>query len=176
MNNLQKILILYSVLAVLLTSSCNYFSELLGPTPTPTFTSTPTATPSLTPTLPAPASGIWKGTTQDNHPISFEVSASGDKVVKFLIENIEFFTTECGGETSGTFSQTTEGLLSIINDQFSFSNENYSFKGQFTSTTTAAGTYEFEKVTIKVASFPTYSLKDCTFDFVLSGTWTAEAP
>lgn len=178
MNKLQKILILYSALAVLLTSSCNYFSELLGPTPTPTFTSTPTptATPSLTPTLPAPVSGLWKGTTQDNHPISFEVLASGDKVVKFSIENIEFFTTKCGGEASGTFSQTTEGAFNIANDQFRYSNENYSFKGEFTSATTATGTYEVEKLTIQVASFPTYSLKNCTFDFVFSNTWTAEAP
>lgn len=114
--------------------------------------------------------------TQDNHPISFEVSASGDKVVKFSIESIEFFTTECGGETSGHISQTTEGKFSIINNQFSYSHENYSFKGRFTSATTAAGTYEFDKVTIKVASFPTYSLKDCTFDFVFSNTWIAEAP
>lgn len=157
MNSRQRILILYSLLGILLISSCN-FSQLLGPTPTPTPTATPslTPTPSSTPTPPAPASGLWKGTTNNNHPISFEVSASGDKVEKFSMENIEFFTKDCGGETSGTFSQTTEGLLSIINDQFSFSNENYSFKGQFTSTTTATGVYEFEKVTIKVASFPTY--------------------
>jgi len=97
-------------------------------------------------------------------------------VTQFSITDIEFFTTDCGGETSGTFSQTTEGLLNIINDQFSFSSENYSFKGQFTSSTSALGTYEFTKVTIKVALPPTYLLKDCSFDFALSGTWTAEAP
>jgi hypothetical protein len=149
---------------------------VLVSTPAPTATALPpTATPTATPP-PAPASGLWKGTTNDNHPISFEVSVSGDKVVKFLIENIEFFTTDCGGESSGTFSQTTEGLLNIINDQFSFSSENYSFKGQFTSSTTAMGTYEFAKLTIKVALPPTYSLKDCSFDFALSGTWTAETP
>lgn len=174
----MKTIYAIALFGILLTTSCNYFSELLGPTPTPTFTSTPTstATPSSTPTPPAPASGLWKGTTNDNHPISFEVSASGDTIVKFLIENIEFFTTKCGGETSGTFSQTTEGKFNIVNNQFHYSHENYSFKGQFTSATTAVGTYEFYKVTIKVTSFPTYSLKDCTFDFVFSTTWAANAP
>lgn len=171
MNNRQRTVMLCILTGNLLIAGCG-LGQLFGPTPTPIPTSTPTATP----TPPAPASGLWKGTTNDNHPVSFEVSAKGDKVVKFLIENIEFFTEDCGGETSGTFSQTTEGLFSVVNDQFSFSNENYSFKGQFTSTTTAAGTYEFAKATIKIASPPYYLLEDCTFDFVLSGTWTAEAP
>lgn len=171
MNNQQRTVIVCILTGSLLIAGCR-LGQLFGPTPTPT----PTATPTATPTPPAPAFGLWKGTTNDNHPVSFEVSASGDKVVKFLIENIEFFTKDCGGETSGTFSQTTEGSLSVINDQFSFSSENYSFKGQFTSTTTATGIYEFAKVTIKIALPPFYSLEDCTFDFVLSGTWTAEAP
>ncbi|MCC7188365.1 MAG: hypothetical protein IT312_06440 [Anaerolineales bacterium] len=177
MNNSQRTVIICILAGNLLILSCGP-GLLFGPTPTPTPTATPPATPTplATPTSPAPAPGLWKGTTNDNHPVSFEVSASGDQVVKFLIENIEFFTKDCGGETSGTFSQTTEGLLNIANDQFNFSNENYSFKGQFISTTTATGTYEFARVTIKIASPPFYLLEDCAFDFILSGTWTAEAP
>lgn len=177
MNNLRRTVTICISAGSLLILGCGLV-PLFGPTPTPAPTATPTATstPPATPTPSAPISGLWKGATNDNHPISFEVSASGDKVVKFSIENIEFFTKDCGGETSGAFSQTTEGQIGVINDQFSFSSEDYSFQGRFTSTTTATGTYEFARVTIKIVSPPFYSLEDCTFDFALSGTWTAEAP
>lgn len=171
MNNQQRTVIVCILAGSLLISSCGP-GQLFGPTPTPT----PTAAPTATPTPPAPASGLWTGTTNDNTPVSFEISSDGSKVSTFSLADIEFFTTDCGGETSGTLSQTTEGPLTIANNQFSFSGENYSFKGQFTSPTTAMGTYEFAKITIKVASPPAYLLEDCTFDLALSGTWTAEAP
>ncbi len=169
--------IAFLLLGSLSISACG-LGGLFGPTPTPSPTATLTATPTptSTPTPPAPASGLWTGTTNDDHPVSFEVSSDGSKVTKFSLADIEFFTRDCGGETSGTLSQTTEGPLTIANDQFNFSSENYSFNGQFTSPTTATGTYEFAKVTIKIASPPAYLLKDCTFDFVLSVTWSAEAP
>ncbi len=171
MNNPQRTVIICILAGSLLISGCGP-GQLFGPTPTPT----PTATPPATPTPRAPASGLWTGTTNDGRPVSFDISGDRSKVSTFSLADIEFFTTDCGGETSGTFSQSTEGLLHIANDQFSFSSENYSFEGQFTSTTTAMGTYEFAKITIQVASPPAYLLEDCTFDFVLSGTWTAEAP
>lgn len=177
MNNPQRIAIIYILAGSLLNSGCG-LGQLFGPTPSPTPTATPsmTSTPPATPTPPVPASGLWTGTTNDGRLISFEISEDGSKVIMFSIADIEFVTTDCGGETSGRYSQTTEGLLHITNDQFNFSTETYSFKGQFTSATTAMGTYEFSKITIKVALPPSYLLEDCSFDFVRSGTWTAEAP
>ena len=175
MNLPQRTVLAYVLIASLAFTACGP-GQLFGPTLTPTPTATSTPVPTSTP-KPAPAAGLWKGTTSENNPVSFEIPAGGNELSKFTFADVNFFTYECGGETSGTLTQTTEGPFNIINDEFSFNDESYSFSGKFTSTTAAAGTFEIKKITIKVTGpAPAYLLKDCTFDFILSGTWTAEAP
>ena len=107
--------------------------------------------------LAAPGDGHWTGTTNRGQPMSFDVSTSGAQWSTFKL------TTDFAiGGCSGTVEKTVPGPGAITNDAFSLSLSTFSFTGQFTSATTASGTYSFTNENIPTCG-----------TFSQSGTWTA---
>jgi len=110
-----------------------------------------------------PGNGFWTGTTSRDHPISFMVQSSGTQWSNFTLKT-DFNATNCG--VTGTHELTLFGPGSISNNQFSVSSGNgFSASGQFTSNTTATGTYFFTNYA--------FNFGFCTYFLNQSGTWTA---
>jgi hypothetical protein len=107
-----------------------------------------------------PVDGHWTGTTSRGWPISFNVSSGGTSWSDFKLK-----TDFSAGGCSGTLETTVFGPGTITNNQFSYSGGTFSFSGQFTSSTTANGTY----------AFTNHSIPGCG-NFSQSGTWTANWP
>jgi hypothetical protein len=104
-----------------------------------------------------PAEGHWTGTTSRGQPMSFDVSTSGTQWSTFKLKT-DFTIGGC----SGTVEKTVPGPGAITNDAFSLSLSTFSFTGQFTSASTASGTYSFTNENIPTCG-----------TFSQSGTWTA---
>src|ERR1044071_6144398 len=110
--------------------------------------------------LTVPNDGSWTGTTSRAHPVSFSVSSSGTTWSSFSL------TTDFNfGGCSGTLTQTLVTPGSITNNQFAGASSDFSFTGQFTTPTTASGTYSFSGHMIPFCG----TLNQ-------SGTWTAQGP
>jgi hypothetical protein len=107
-----------------------------------------------------PVDGHWTGTTSRGWPMSFNVSSGGTSWSDFKLK-----TDFSAGGCSGTLETTVFGPGTITNNQFSYSGGTFSFSGQFTSSTTASGTY----------AFTNHSIPGCG-NFSQSGTWTANWP
>lgn len=132
------------------------------PTPTPTSTPTPTPTPGSptptpTPTPFHPVDGQWCGTTDQSQACSFTVANNGTQVTQFTLR------VYWGGTCGVAYSEHYFYDIPIVNNAFSESGTNQSLTGNFTSPSTASGTYW---VKIVVGS--------CTA--TRSGTWTANYP
>jgi hypothetical protein len=109
----------------------------------------------------APNDGVWNGMTSRGFPMSVTVQSSGTVWQNFYLEtNFNF------GFCSGTISQIIVTPGPIVNNQFSGSAGSFSFTGQFTSATTATGTYTYSN----------HFLAGCGTFLNQSGTWTAQAP
>ena len=116
-----------------------------------------------------PQPGEWTGTTSLAYPMSFEVSSDSAKWSNFVVK-----TSWEGCFTSGTVEETVSGPGAIIDDQFSGTLPTYGFTGEFTSPTTAVGTYFFNNHMIVVGiSYPPYV---CYVYLTESGSWTASVP
>ena len=122
------------------------------PTPTPTVP-TPSPTPGTGPEV-----GQWMGTTSRDLLMSFEVSTSGASVKDFML-----FTNFDFGACWGTVRITVPGPLAIVEGAFGYDLGTYSFSGEFTSTSTASGSYSFES----------YYISGCNSYLTQSGAWTA---
>ena len=107
-----------------------------------------------------PTPGDWEGTSNYGHEMSFHVSADSTQWTNFKLK-AGFF-----GDTLYV-TKTIPGPGSIDNGEFDWSNTSgtFSFSGEFTSSTTAAGTYEFNDYPIWSPSGNIYVNQ--------SGTWTA---
>jgi hypothetical protein len=114
------------------------------PTPTPT----PTPPPST-----CPQTGAWSGTTDDGDPISFTVSTIPNCRVAPL--TITMFLW-CSGFPGYEYMTVSWNTLPISNNHFSTGSGMEEVVGDFTSPTTATGTWDY-------AGFPCYG----------HGTWTA---
>jgi hypothetical protein len=110
--------------------------------------------------LAVPNDGSWTGTTSRGHAVSFSVSSSGTTWSNFSL------TTDFNfGGCSGTLTQTLVTPGAITNGQFAGSSSDFSFTGQFTTPTTASGTYSFTGHVIPFCGILNQS-----------GTWTAQGP
>lgn len=116
------------------------------------FLAMPTTLSSATPTP-----GNWEGTTNYGNEMSFDVSGDSTQWSNFKLKAVFF-----GGSLSITI--TVPGG-SIENGEFDWSNSagTYFFSGEFTSETTATGTYNYNNY--YVSSIGVYVSQ--------SGTWTA---
>jgi hypothetical protein len=103
--------------------------------------------------------------------MSFFVNSDGTNWNTFHL-TAAFVATTCYN-SSGQLETTTPGPGNIINNQFSISSSIFSATGQFTSPTTATGTYSFSQNIIVPLPFPPYT---CSYYFNESGTWTASIP
>lgn len=103
-----------------------------GPTPTPTLTPTPTATPtpSPTPTPSGPADGAWCGSN-----CSFNVTNNGTRISTFSL------TINWGGTCGVAYTIDYFYDIPISNNSFSVAESSRTLQGNFTSATTASGTY-----------------------------------
>jgi hypothetical protein len=136
-------------------------------TPTPTGTNTPTIAPTPTDTRtpthtpqPVPRQGHWTGTTSRGYPMSFDVSSGGTSWSEFKLKT-EFSVGGC----HGTVELTAHGPGRITNSEFGLTSTIFTFSGQFTSATTASGSYAIVDL----------DLPPCG-SFSQSGTWTARGP
>jgi hypothetical protein len=80
----------------------------------------------------------WSGTTSRSYPMSFTISSDGKQMTFFTLK-----TNFSSGGASGTIETNVNSASTITNGQFSYSSSTYSYTGQFDSTTTASGTYEY---------------------------------
>jgi hypothetical protein len=104
----------------------------------------------------AAAPGSWGGTTNLNFPVSFNVSASGTQWDTFKV------TTEyVNGGCTIRLTTTVNGQGTITNNHISYTGVTFAMSGDFTSATTASGTYTY-----------TNQATSCG-PFSQSGTWTA---
>lgn len=111
-----------------------------------------------------PPSVHWAGTTSRGYPMSFEVSADGQRWSGFKLKT---------GFSFGSCTGTTEIMLlspggSITEGRFSGAGTTFSFTGQFTSPSTATGSYAFNNYSIYCGSYVYYLTQ--------SGTWMATSP
>jgi hypothetical protein len=104
----------------------------------------------------AAAPGNWSGSTNLGYPVSFTVSPSGTQWDAFKLT-----TSYVNGSCSVKLTTTVSGLGTITNNHFSYTGVTFSFSGDFTSTTTATGTYAY---TNRSSSCGTFSQ---------TGTWSA---
>lgn len=106
----------------------------------------------------SPIDETWYGTTDQGDMVRFIVSSAGTQWAYF---SLAFRVPTCPGQ----FEITTLASGPITNNQFSWYTENFSSTGQFTSESTAIGTYAF-----------TNSLTPgCNVLLTRSGIWTAQA-
>jgi hypothetical protein len=117
-------------------------------------------TANQTTVLAVPNYGTWTGTTSLGHPMSFYVSLSGTEWSNFSLTT-DFIIGLC----SGGLVQSLDAFGPILNNQFTGASSDFSFTGQFTSSTTANGTYFFNG----------HLIPGCG-TLYQSGTWTAQAP
>ena len=101
--------------------------------------------------------GPWTGTTSRGYPMSFNVASGGTTWSTFKLKT-DFSVGGC----SGTVETTVFGPGPITNNQFSSSTGSFSFSGQFSTPTSANGTY----------AYVNHSIPGCGI-FNQSGTWTA---
>ncbi|MCU0287897.1 MAG: hypothetical protein MUF15_16090 [Acidobacteria bacterium] len=108
----------------------------------------------------------WSGTTSRDCPMSFTVSVDGKQVTNFKLK-----TKWSSGGASGTLEITLSGPNAITNWQFSYTGSNYSYTGEFDSTTMASGTFTFTSYPILIGlPYPPY----ITYIYLSqTGTWTA---
>jgi len=126
------------------------------------------ASSGTSPVVAVPVSAGWTGTTSRGHPMLFTVQSSGTQWSSFKLKT-DYNASSCG--VSGTLEITVPGPGSIATNQFSVSGGSFSAAGQFTSSTTATGTYSFTNHPIVISlPFPPFT---CTYFFNQSGTWTA---
>ena len=107
-----------------------------------------------------PIDGSWTGTTSRGYPMSFTVLSTGTQWNDFKLKT-DYNFGFCYGTTEVTVSKPGNFPTS----QFSYTSSTYSFAGQFTSPTTASGTYSFVNDYITGCGYLTQS-----------GTWTASVP
>jgi hypothetical protein len=127
------------------------------PTATPTATNTPSATNTPGPGLPR--AGDWSGTTGQDYPVNFTVASSRTYVEKFSIG----YRLICTYGSVTTGSPIIIGHFAITNSQFTISYADHGavYKGTFSSTTSAHGTWS--------CSYNDPNVGYCSG----SGTWTA---
>lgn len=113
--------------------------------------------------------GAWSGTTSRAQPMSFTVT--GTQWSTFVLTT-DYSAPSCSA--TGTIQISTPGPGSITSDQFTYTNPSgtYSFEGQFTSPTSASGTYTFTNYQILASFFPSM----CYYYLTQSGTWSATIP
>jgi len=127
------------------------------------------ATPTVTPT-PGPSIGRWAGTTSRGQAMSFKTQMGSLQWKDFRLKTDYVVPAACGGGT-GTFDNTISILGDIVDNQFDYTTVTYKFHGQFTSPTTATGTYEYTEHEVTSLRFgPPYV---CYTYLTQSGTWAA---
>ncbi len=114
-----------------------------------------------------PNEGEWTGTTSRGHSISFDVGSGSNQWSNFSLE-----TDWSSGDSSGTIEINVEGPEDISGNRFRYYGDGYYFDGEFTSPSTASGTYTFTdyKITISDNPYPQYYYLNQT------GEWTATGP
>jgi hypothetical protein len=112
--------------------------------------------------------GMWSGTTDQGEAVSFMVSSSGTQWSDFKL-GYSFVATICGN-LYVSFMSEAAGPGPISGGSFSaFVSYSDTFTGQFTSSTTATGTYAFvHKMFILAPGGST-----CFYYLAASGTWSA---
>ena len=129
--------------------------EFTGPTPVPSLTPTVTATSEVE----LPNAGSWTGTTSQARPISFTVETSPSLQIAADTLRIQI-RDSCGGVTTTQFMQS----YPIINNRFSTGSGGIAtVTGNFTSATTATGTFTFSM------QHPFEPWRTCT----AQGSWSA---
>ena len=137
------------------------FSSQPQPTPIPTTPPPPTLTPTptLTPEGVVPNDGDWDGTNDQGRSLEFSVTGNGTSIPKFTLR------VGWGGACGGV-SYTQQYFYDInINSSGHFykgSGESH-VSGDFSSSTTASGTY----YSVLETFYPSYCKA------TKSGTWTA---
>ena len=102
--------------------------------------------------------GHWTGTTSRGYPMSFDVASGGATWSNFKLK-----TNFSVGGCSGTIETTVFGPGPITNNQFSSSTGSFSFSGQFSTPTSASGSY----------AYVNHFIPGCG-NFTQSGAWTAK--
>jgi hypothetical protein len=128
-------------------------------TPTPTPTPTPTS-----PTLEGPELGTYTGTTSQGRPLEFDVVEEGRAIGRIKID----VEGTCSGLACACEVQreTTLGRpVSIVDDTFSYSEDDFDILGTFDSITTASG-----HLNVHTSGTPGTFPPPCERDSV---TWTA---
>jgi hypothetical protein len=103
-----------------------------------------------------PVAGNWNGTTNLTFPVSFSVNAAGTQWDTFKLT-----TQYVNGGCSVKLTTTITGQGAITNNHFSFTGSVFAFSGDFTSATTATGTYSYTNQSTGCGTFSQ------------SGTWSA---
>ncbi|MBP7691092.1 MAG: VCBS repeat-containing protein [Anaerolineales bacterium] len=109
---------------------------------------------------PPAANTLWSGTTSAGYPVSFEVTPNGQQWSNFKLK-VGFQFGGCSGTSETVFS----GPGVITNNTLAYSGS-WSFTGQYTSPTSASGTY----------SIVNYYVAGCGGYLTQSGTWTVSRP
>ncbi|MBI2836795.1 MAG: hypothetical protein HYX75_00640 [Acidobacteria bacterium] len=104
-----------------------------------------------------PTTGSWTGTTSRGQPMSFEVISGGTQYQNFKVKT-DFDFGSCYGTTETTV--TSPG--SISNGSFGSTGGTFGFTGQFSSATSATGTYQFSGLYIYPCGY-----------LYQTGTWSA---
>jgi len=134
-------------------------------TPTPTSTRGPGA---------APLDGKWAGTTSRGKPVSFDVANGGQQWSEFKLSAPYSVTAPPCPAASGTIQASLPGPGAISDGHMSGSGGAFSISGDFTSSTTAEGSYTFlNHVIVLNAPYPPYV---CVAYFTQTGSWTAALP
>jgi hypothetical protein len=110
-----------------------------------------------------PNDGIWTGNTNYGGPVSFRVKNSGSQLSYFGLK--VYYTL---GSVNGTLTLTLYAYIPVNNGGFGFQYKNsYFVTGNFTSPSTAKGTYQFINYVL-TSPFGYYYLNQ-------SGTWKASS-
>jgi hypothetical protein len=103
-----------------------------------------------------PVAGNWSGLTNLGFPVSFSVNAAGTQW-----DTIKLTTEYVNGGCSVKLTTTINGQGTITNNHFSYTGTHFSLSGDFTSATTATGTYTYTNQSTGCGTFSQ------------SGTWSA---
>jgi len=166
----------YLYLPLLLRTHAAVTPTATRPTATPTITTT-AATPTPTATRgpgATPLDGHWTGTTNRGHPVSFDVSNSGQQWGSLSLTTDYSVSAPPCGSASGTVRSTAPGPGAITGGHMSDSGGGFSMSGDFSSPSAASGSYHYINYPVVLrVPWPPYV---CTGYFTQLGTWSASAP
>jgi len=119
-----------------------------------------------------PLTGHWKGTTNRHGHMSFDVSTDSTQWSNFRLYYY-YYSSKCNESIHIYMGPFGPGIIS--SGTFTYSWNTFSFSGNFTSPTTATGTYVFTNHPVIFTYLPPWPAPPifCYDWFSVSGTWTA---